>query len=138
MDVARLVRTSTNPEGVALSTYERNTPPSDDAVIDALDDASRAVEDNVSDEADLLAELDHVRRDRIAGVPMREVIGDAGQPRALVLLTRAANRIFVRSGRLRRAFVRSLVEEGETVNSVAKRFGVTRQRIATILRPPKE
>jgi len=114
-------------------------PPAEvDAVIEAIDDASRSIEGNVSDEEDLLVELTRVRRDRIAGVPMAEAIGTPGRPRALILLNQMVDRLSRTSSRLRRAFVVSLVEEGEHVNLVAKRFQVTHQRISAILRRNKD
>jgi hypothetical protein len=109
-----------------------------DAVVEAIDDVSIAVEENVSDQEDLLSELGRIRHDRIAGVPMQESIGRAGQPRALVVLSRVTNRLALGGARLRRALVTSLVQEGESVNSVAKRFEVTRQRISSILRRDRD
>ncbi|HVB00067.1 MAG TPA: hypothetical protein VNE42_02225 [Acidimicrobiales bacterium] len=110
----------------------------EDAVVEAIDDVSIAVEENVSDQEDLLSELSRIRRDRVAGVPLQETIDRAGQPRALVLLNRVTKRFTVGSARLRRALVTSLVQEGESVNSVAKRFEVTHQRISSILRRDKD
>jgi hypothetical protein len=120
-----------------VSTDDRNRPAEGDAVIAAIDDVSRAVEGNVSDEHDLLDELARVRQDRVVGIPLGETIGDTGKPRSLTLLSRIVNRLNLSSARLRRAFVVSLVEEGEGVNSVARRFHVTHQRISAILRRGK-
>lgn len=108
-----------------------------DAVVEAIDDVSIAVEENVSDQEDLLSELGQIRHDRIVGVPLQESIGETGQPRALVLLNRVTKRLTLGSARLRRALVTSLAKEGESVNSIAKRFEVTHQRISSILRRGK-
>jgi hypothetical protein len=105
-----------------------------DAVVDAIDEFSRSVRENVSDEKDLLSELAQVRRARLAGIPLGLALGGPGRPRAIGLLTQIAHRLIVGSARLRRALVTSLVQEGETVTAVAKRFEVTHQRISTILR----
>ena len=113
-------------------------PVDGDAVVDAIDDVSTAVEKNVSDQEDLLSELGRIRDDRVAGVPLHESISGAGQPRALVLLNRVARRLSLGSARLRRALVTSLVQEGESANSVAKRFEVSRQRISSILRRERD
>jgi hypothetical protein len=104
-----------------------------DAVVEAIDDVSGAVHENVSDEQDLLSELAQVRQERIEGVPLSEALGPGGRPRALVLLDRIVNRLTLGSARLRRAFISSLVQEGESVTSVATRFEVTHQRISSIL-----
>jgi hypothetical protein len=109
-----------------------------DAVVDAIDDVSNAVEENVQDEANLLAELAQVRRDRVAGVPLQEALGASGRPRVLVLMNGVVDRVTLTSARLRDALVATLVRDGESVSSVAKRFEVTHQRISSILRRGKE
>jgi len=124
--------------GDLLDTEDPDRLGEEDAVVEAIDDVSIAVEENVSDQEDLLSELSRIRRDRVAGVPLQETIDRAGQPRALVLLNRVTKRFTVGSARLRRALVTSLVQEGESVNSVAKRFEVTHQRISSILRRDKD
>lgn len=113
-------------------------PVEEDAVVDAIDDVSTAVEENVADQEDLLSELGRIRGDRVAGVPLQESIDGVGQPRALVLLDRVAKRLTLGSARLRRALVTSLVREGESATSVAKRFEVSRQRISSILRRDRD
>jgi hypothetical protein len=121
-----------------LDTDDPDRPAEEDAVVEAIDDVSVAVEENVADQEDLLSELGRMRHDRIAGVPLQESIGRAGQPRVLVLLNRVTKQLTLGSARLRRALVTSLVHEGESVNSVAKRFEVTHQRISSILRRVKD
>src|SRR5665213_9735 len=124
--------------GDLLDTNDPDRLAEEDAVVEAIDDVSIAVEDSVSDQEDLLSELGRIRHDRVAGVPLQESIGGTGQPRALVLLNRVTNRLSLGSARLRRALVTSLVKDGESVNSVAKRFEVTHQRISSILRRDKD
>jgi hypothetical protein len=121
-----------------LDKDDLDQPVEGDAVVEAIDDVSTAVEENVSDQEDLLSELGRIRDDRVAGVPLQESIGEAGQPRALILLNRVVKRLTLGSARLRRALVTALVQEGENANSVAKRFEVSRQRISSILRRGKD
>jgi len=121
-----------------MAVDDPDPPPPDDAVIEAIDEVSSAVEENVSDEQDLLLELARVRHDKIGGVPLRETIGETGQPRALVLMSRLVDRLTLGSARLRRALVTSLVSEGESVTSIARVFQVTHQRISSILRRDKD
>jgi hypothetical protein len=124
--------------GDLLGTNHPERPAEEDAVVEAIDDVSNAVEENVSDQEDLLSELGRIRHDRVVGIPLQESIDGAGQPRALVLLSRVTKRLTLGSARLRRALVTSLLQEGEGVNSLAKRFGVTHQRISSILRREKD
>jgi len=121
-----------------LDTEDPDRPAEEDAVVEAIDEVSVAVEENVSDQEDLLSELDRIRHDRVAGVPLQESIGGTGHPRALVLLNRVTKRLILGGARLRRVLVTSLVQEGESVNSVAKRFEVTHQRISAILRRDRD
>lgn len=121
-----------------MDTDDPDRPAEEDAVVEAIDDVSIAVEENVSDQEDLLSELSQIRDDRVAGVPLPRSISGTGQPRALVLLNRVTKRLTLGSARLRRALVTSLVQEGESVSSVAKRFEVTHQRISSILRRDKD
>lgn len=121
-----------------LGADDPDRPAEEDAVVEAIDDVSIAVKESVSDQQDLLSELGRIRHDRVVGVPLQESVGRAGQPRALVLLNRVTKRLTLGSARLRRAFVTSLVQEGESVNSVARRFEVTHQRISAILRRDKD
>jgi len=105
-----------------------------DAVVEAIDDVSNAVEENVNDEETLLSDLARVRRDRVAGVPLGESLGGEGRPRALVLMNGIVDRLTVASARLRHALVTALVRDGDSVTSIARRFEVTHQRISSILR----
>jgi len=117
------------------------TSSSDDPVIGVIEDVSSAVEENLSDERDLLLELQRVREERVAGVPLRQAIGKDGRPRSLVLIGRIAARMTRAGARWQHAVARSLAHEGESVTSIARRFEVSHQRISTILRrsePPRE
>jgi Mor family transcriptional regulator len=109
-----------------------------DAVVDAIDDVSTAVQENVNDQEELLSELAQVRHDRVEGSPLAEILGQVGRPRAVEILDRIVNRLTFGSARLRRALITSLVNEGESVTSVATRFEVTHQRISSILRRGKD
>jgi CENP-B N-terminal DNA-binding domain len=110
------------------------TPSANDPVLDVLDDVSGAVEDNLEDERDLLLELQRVREERQAGLPLRQAIGKNGRPRSLVLMGRIASRMTRIGARLQHTVARTLAHEGESVTSIARRFEVSHQRISTILR----
>lgn len=109
-----------------------------DAVVDAIDDVSSAVQESVHDQEDLLSELAQVRHDRVEGASLGEILGEVGRPRAVQILDRIVNRLTFASARLRRVLITSLVEEGESVTSVATRLEVTHQRISAILRRHKD
>jgi len=105
-----------------------------DVVVEAIDDVASAVHENVNDQEELLAELARMRQERVEGVSLGKALGEPRRPRALVILDRIVNRLTLGSARLRRALITSLVQEGQSVTSVATRFEVTHQRISSILR----
>lgn len=109
-----MILSSRSGRGDPLTTDDRDRSGEDDTVVKAIGDLSQSIEENVSDEEDLLSELDRIRDEGIAGVPLRQAIGEAGQPRALVLLNRVVNRLILGSSRLRRALVTSVAHEGTT------------------------
>jgi hypothetical protein len=131
--MARLTPNSFGPQPPVAATMCASLLATD-AVVEAIDDVSSAVQDNVHDEEDLLAELARVRRDRVAGVPLQAALGGSGRPRVLGLLGGIVDRVTLASARLRHALVTALVGEGESVTSIATRFEVTHQRISSILR----
>ena len=72
--------------------------------------------------------------EREAGRSHAEIQGSSPGPNLLELVT-ATTRELERAGAdLRRAEARALHDEGLTMDQIAERFGVTRQRISAVLR----
>ena len=105
-----------------------------DPVLDALDGLVRALRDNSSRIEATIARAERIREQREAGLSYREI--ESGEERPLIVeLTRDNLAALVEAGsRLRRAEARALHAEGMTMEQIAERFGVTRQRVSALLR----
>lgn len=99
--------------------------------ISALDDALVA---NVT-RNDLIRERLHVLASGIeAGQPVKQLLDDEPEPRLVELLTANLEALNSAGADLRATEARALRSEGLTIEAIAQRFGVTRQRISALLR----
>lgn len=108
----------------------------DEPVIAAIDELRASLEQNVEDERALSAELAELRRARLTGRGWRQVLANEGPVPALSLLGRALRRLSEAGSGFRRALALSLVAEGDQLSQVAGRFGVSRQRVYSLVRRP--
>jgi hypothetical protein len=109
-----------------------------DQVMAALDDLTATVEANARDGKLLVRRIDELRRARAAGRPWREILGRQRTPGALDLVGRMLNRLGESSAGLRRPLASALRREGLSIPSVARIFGVSHQRVSTVLRRSSE
>lgn len=128
------LRDEMSPEIAGRDEIESTTGAGDPNLVETIDDVVRSVQENVKDEEALVDELNQIRDEHVAGVPLTATLGRLERPRVLALVDGIVERLISNSGRLRRAFVRSLVRDGESVTAVARRFGVSHQRISAILK----
>lgn len=127
----------TTPEAVAASPDGHQPPDEHDPVLAALEHVDQRIESNVRDERTLQRRIRRLRAARREGQPWRTVLDEEPEPGALHLLGLVLARLSESSGVLRRALARALRSEGETVPGIARRFGVTHQRVSSLLRPPR-
>jgi transposase-like protein len=106
----------------------------DDPVVRAIDQLADVIEENARDERLLARRLRRLRDGRMAGRSWRRLLDNEPEPAALVVVARMLARMSAASGGLRRSLARAVRGEGETVSDIARRFGVTHQRVSTILR----
>ena len=108
----------------------------DDDVIAAL----AVVEDAVRQATDLASMIieraEHIRSMRREGRPYREIVPNEERPLIVELLSANLDLLAGVGSRLRRAEARVLYEEGLTMDDIAALFGVSRQRVAVLLRTP--
>jgi hypothetical protein len=71
--------------------------------------------------------------EREEGRAYADVLSSPG-PQLLELVTCATRQLETAGAELRRAEARALHDEGLTMDQIAERFGVTRQRISAVLR----
>jgi hypothetical protein len=113
-----------------------------DAGQDAGDDeALAALERLVSVTAGVLATLELVAERarfiaarRLEGLPWGEIIPIEQRPLVVELTADAMQRLAEASADFRRSEARALYAEGHTMDAIAVMFGVTRQRVSSLLR----
>jgi hypothetical protein len=108
---------------------------SDDQLLEALDALVSAALENMRAWTEMMSRVEKVRELRRQGVPYAEMsLEDHPSPRIIDVLTANQERLSVAGARYRRASVRQLRDDGVSTAEIARRMGVTRQRVANILR----
>lgn len=108
--------------------------PLTDEVLTSLDDLARTVDDNARDQRRLAGRIRRLRDARAEGGSWHDVLAQEPSPGTLQLTTGMLARLTRASGRLRRALARGLRAEGATIPAIAERFGVSHQRVSSLLR----
>ena len=120
-------------EGIVPADDMRVT---EDDVIAAL----AVVEDAVRQATELanmiIERAEHIRSMRSEGRPYREIVPNEQRPLIVELLSANLDLLSGVGSRLRRAEARVLYDEGLTMDDIAALFGVSRQRVAVLLRTP--
>jgi DNA-directed RNA polymerase specialized sigma24 family protein len=101
------------------------------ALEDALDDQRRR--------AGLIKKrITQIRRRRAMGASYTEIVSSNDTPLIVQLLTESSIALDTWGADVRRAEARALYGEGLTMEQIAEHFGVTRQRVSTLLRRTNE
>jgi hypothetical protein len=79
-----------------------------------------------------------IRRRRAMGASYTEIVSNNDTPLIVKLLTESSIALDTWGSDVRRAEARALYEEGLTMEQIAEYFGVTRQRVSTLLRRSSE
>jgi hypothetical protein len=109
-------------------------PVAQDGELGDLDDLAVAIEDNVRDERLLAKRIRQLRSGRASGRSWHELLEGKATPPALELATQILGRATHISSSLRRRAARGLRAEGATIEAIGRRFGVSHQRVTTLLR----
>jgi len=110
-------------------------PADDDPLLGALDELVAAAQANMSAWSDMMSRVERIRELRANGVPYSEITLDDGtSPLIIDVLAANQERLSAAGSRYRRAAVRQLQADGLSKSEIARRMGVTRQRIANLLR----
>jgi DNA-directed RNA polymerase sigma subunit (sigma70/sigma32) len=75
-----------------------------------------------------------LRRLRSRGAPYAEIVSSNDEPLIVQLITESSTALDTSGANVRRAEAHALYAEGLTMEQIAERFGVTRQRVSTLLR----
>jgi hypothetical protein len=106
-----------------------------DPVLAALDELVTVLREITGRNRTAIRRADAIRRLRGRGHPYREIVPMEKRPLIVELVTRSLYELSDASSRFRRVEAQALYSEGLTMAEIADLFGVTRQRVAVLLRP---
>ena len=100
----------------------------------ALRELERALDANTRRTARIKRRIAEIRRQRSAGRSYREIVEATKGDLSVQLITEATQALDEFGARVRRAEALTLYGEGMTMEEIAKKFGVSRQRVSALLR----
>jgi DNA-directed RNA polymerase sigma subunit (sigma70/sigma32) len=100
----------------------------------ALRDLERALEANEQRMARIKRRIGEIRRQRSTGRSYREIVERTKGDLSVQLITEAIQALDEFGARVRRTEALTLYGEGMTMEEIAEKFGVTRQRVSALLR----
>ena len=106
----------------------------DDAFLQALTALEATLAENQERTRLIEDRIAQLRRLRANGVSYAEIVATRDGPLLVQLLTESSTALDTSGASVRRAEARALYAEGLTMDQIAERFGVTRQRVSTLLR----
>ena len=117
-------------------------PPRDagapDPALGALDQLCVVARETIDRAEQILARAEHIQAQRKAGVAYREIVPAEQRPLIVELLTAIQSRLADAGSAWRRAEARALHTEGLSMDAIAALFGVTRQRVSSLLKESAE
>jgi DNA-binding transcriptional ArsR family regulator len=109
-----------------------------DPFLEALTALERTLADNQQRTTLIRRRIAQLRRLRSQGTPYAEIVSNSDGPLIVQLLTESSAALDISGASVRRAEARALYAEGLTMDQIAERFGVTRQRVSALLRKTRE
>jgi DNA-directed RNA polymerase specialized sigma subunit len=100
----------------------------------ALSDLERMLSANAQRMDQIQRRIAEIRRQRSAGRSYREIVETTQGDLSVQLITEATQALDEVGARVRRAEALALYREGMTMEQIAEKFGVTRQRVSALLR----
>ena len=106
----------------------------DDSLGKALLDLDGILDVNLEHIAQIKRRIAEIQRGRSDGLSYTEIVEAARSPLLVQLITESTQTLDGFGARVRRAEALALHEEGMTMEEIAERFGVTRQRVSALLK----
>src|SRR3954467_2701193 len=110
----------------------------EDPFLEALAALESTLADNEQRTTLIRRRIDQLRRLRSQGTPYAETVAISAGPLIVQLLTESSRALDISGASVRRAEARALYAEGLTMDQIAEHFGVTRQRVSTLLRKARD
>jgi DNA-directed RNA polymerase specialized sigma24 family protein len=110
----------------------------EDAFLEALTALENTLADNQRRTTLIKKRIAQLRRLRSKGASYAEIVSCRDGPLIVQLLTESSTALDTVGANVRRAEARALHAEGLTMEQIAQRFGVTRQRVSILLRKARE
>lgn len=105
----------------------------DDPFGQALKDLDRVLDVNLERLGQIKRRIAEIQRQHSEGLSYTEIVEAAPPPLLVQLVTESKQMLDGLGGRVRRAEALALHKEGMTMEVIAERFGVTRQRVSALL-----
>lgn len=106
----------------------------DDAFLRALTELEQVIAENDRRAALIKKRMARIRKARARGLPYSDTVSNEDGPLIVHLLTESSTALDTSGANVRRAEAQALYDEGMTMDQIAERFGVTRQRVSALLR----
>jgi DNA-directed RNA polymerase specialized sigma24 family protein len=110
----------------------------DDPVLIAIDHLLGVLDDISRDRAAIAKRAELIRTRRQAGVPYAVIVPDESPPLIVERTRHSLNDLVYAAGRLQRAEARALYAEGLSMDRIASLFGISRQRVADLVKHATE
>jgi hypothetical protein len=110
------------------------TGPSNDEFLVALTALEEVLADNGKRANLIKKRIAQLRRLRAKGAPYTDLVASEDGPLIVHLLTQSSAALDSCGANVRRAEAEALYAEGQTMEQIARSFGVTRQRVSALLR----
>ena len=106
----------------------------DDPFGRALRDFDRVLDVNLRSIGLIRRRINEIQQQRADGLSYTEIVESARTPLLVQLITESKQTLDGFGARVRQAEALALHKEGMTMEAIAERFGVTRQRVSALLR----
>lgn len=106
----------------------------EDAFLQALTALEEVIADNERRATLIKKRMARIRRARARGLLYSDTVANEDGPLIVQLITESSTALDTCGASVRRAEALALHREGMTMDQIAKRFGVTRQRVSALLR----
>ena len=106
----------------------------EDAFLQALTALEEVIAENDRRATLIKKRMARIRRARARGLLYSDTVANEDGPLIVQLITESSTALDTCGASVRRAEALALHSEGMTMDQIAKRFGVTRQRVSALLR----